>query len=192
MRRSLRAVLTMSHDERGAAGDPEIVKRLARVVSKVALDGVSFVPRSTPVAALAAASTDESLDVVITDGHGTPRKGCDPVYGGSAQVQVPFSVCNLRQADGSGIRIPVWVLGCCRGGTEPYLDVVRRSLDREQLAFLACDRTASYGNATTVFPRVLNALADLGARVQDPAEAFAALCRVRYPAGWKPRLLDAA
>ena len=66
MKRPLRVALTMSHDKQGAAGDPGIMKRLAGVVTKVAPDRVCFLPRPSPVVALAVASTDELLDVVIT------------------------------------------------------------------------------------------------------------------------------
>ncbi|MFD9965017.1 hypothetical protein [Amycolatopsis sp. NPDC058986] len=131
------------------------------------------------------------VDVVVLDGHGTGAPDDRPVFGGRTSV-VPFAAERIRQDTGEGIRAPVFVLGCCHGGTSAYRTVIEQSLDRPTVAFLGCTRQPGRNEATTVFPLVLQILDELGEQVRSPETVHAAFvdhCGA-FGGGWIPYLLS--
>jgi hypothetical protein len=92
------------------------------------------------------------VDLVVFDGHGRlpPRVG-----------RLPLDPALIRDEDGRGIVAPAFVLGACGGATEPFIAALRTCLD-SPTAFFGCDGTAEYEQAETVFPPVVDLLAQLG------------------------------
>lgn len=176
-----RAVLTARPDE------DNIARRLKDVAG--GFDAAEYRPQSDPYSTLSLVSNDPAVDVVITDGHGIPDLRHRPVFDGIA-----FAPESIRLPNGRGIGVPVWVLGCCYGASPRYLDAVRRSMDRPQLAFLAGEHPTDFEDADKVFPLVLKELAKLGAAVRDPKAAYEVLEGLAYPAeaGWTAHLLCAS
>ncbi|WP_050592283.1 hypothetical protein [Salinispora pacifica] len=95
---------------------------------------------------IAAAQAD--VDLVILDGHGY----LDEVRVGR------LSVTALRVA-GEGVTAPGFVLGCCWGAAQPFVDALTGCLDAPT-TLLGCAGIARFEHAEPLFVALLRQLAD--------------------------------
>jgi hypothetical protein len=127
-------------------------------------------------------------DLVALDGHGW-TDGPD-AYFGTGKVFTQFCPDYLRGEEDSGVVAPVVVLAFCHGGEDPFLNAIRRSVDRDRVVFLGSTRTVAYDDADRIYPPLLRLLAELGSN-PDPAAVHARLEPIAPDIGaaWRPALL---
>ena len=96
----------------------------------------------------------------------------------------------MRGAQGTGITAPIVVFAFCWGGTDPFLRVLERSIDRSRLAFLGKTDEVGFDDHELIYPPLLEALAGLGSN-PDPATAHARLQSIAADIGadWRAELL---
>jgi hypothetical protein len=126
--------------------------------------------------------------LVALDGHGWDY-GND-AYLGTGKVFTQFRQEYVRDEQGTGITAPIVVLAFCWGGTDPFLRVLERSIDRSRVAFLGRTDEVDFDDHELIYPSLLQALAGLG-RNPDPATAHARLQSIapNIGAGWRAELL---
>lgn len=128
-------------------------------------------------------------DLVALDGHGW-EDGRD-AYLGTDKVFTQFRQDYVRGEQGTGITAPIVVLAFCWGGTDPFLRVIERSIDRSGVAFPGRTDEVDFDDHELIYPPLLEALAGLGGN-PDPADADARLQSIApvIGAGWRAELLQ--
>jgi hypothetical protein len=127
-------------------------------------------------------------DLVALDGYGW-TDGPD-AYFGTGKVFTQFCPDYLRGEEDRGVVAPIVVLAFCRGGEDPFHDVIERCINRDHVAFLGSTRTVAYDDADRIYPSLLRLLAELGSN-PDPVAAHARLESIAPDIGaaWRPALL---
>ena len=139
-------------------------------------DAASGAPAGVDVRVQTPRSFDEvprllrsDVDFVALDGHGWVDDGT--AYFGR-KVDLRVSPSTLRGEGGEGIVAPIVMFGFCCGATGPFRTAVEGAIDRPQIAFVGCTRTAKYNDAERLYPPLLALLVKLG-HSPDPADAHA-------------------